>query len=78
MGIALFIYYLFICLFICLFVCDRLCGLVVIFPGYRSRGPSFDFRRYQIFREVVSSEPGTFSLIGITVHCADHTTPSAR
>jgi hypothetical protein len=28
---------------------DRLCGLVVRVPGYRSRGPVFDSRRYQIF-----------------------------
>jgi hypothetical protein len=27
---------------------DRLCGLVVRVPGYRSRGPRFDSRRYQI------------------------------
>jgi hypothetical protein len=28
---------------------DRLCGLVVRVPGYRSRGPEFDSGRYQIF-----------------------------
>jgi hypothetical protein len=28
---------------------DRLCGLVVTVPGYRSRGPGFDSRHYQIF-----------------------------
>jgi hypothetical protein len=28
---------------------DRLCGLVVRVPGYRSRGSEFDSRRYQIF-----------------------------
>jgi hypothetical protein len=27
---------------------DRLCDLVVRVPGYRSRGPRFDSRRYQI------------------------------
>jgi hypothetical protein len=35
---------------------DRLCGLVVIFPGYKSRGPGFDSWRYQIFWEVVGPE----------------------
>jgi hypothetical protein len=28
---------------------DRLCGLVVGVPGYRSRGSGFDSRRYQVF-----------------------------
>jgi hypothetical protein len=28
---------------------DRLCGLVVRVSGYRSRGPGFDSRRFQIF-----------------------------
>jgi hypothetical protein len=28
---------------------NRLCGLVVRVPGYRSRGHRFDFWRYQIF-----------------------------
>jgi hypothetical protein len=27
---------------------DRLCGLVVRVSGYRSRGPGFDYRRFQI------------------------------
>jgi hypothetical protein len=34
-------------------VWGRLCGLVVRDPGYRSRGPGFDFQHYQIFWEVV-------------------------
>jgi hypothetical protein len=33
----------------------RLCGLVVGVPGYRSRGPEFDSRRYQLFWEAVGS-----------------------
>jgi hypothetical protein len=44
----------------------RLCGLVVRVPGYRSRGPGFDFRRYQIFCEVVGLERGPLSLVRIT------------
>jgi hypothetical protein len=36
-------------LFIIIIIIDRLCGLVVRVPGYRSRCPGFDSRRYQIF-----------------------------
>jgi hypothetical protein len=42
---------------------DRLCGLVVIVPGYRS---NFDSQRHQIFREVMSLERGPLSLVSIT------------
>jgi hypothetical protein len=35
---------------------------VVRVPGYRSRVPGFDFRCYQIFREVVGLEMGPLSL----------------
>jgi hypothetical protein len=42
---------------------DRLCGLAVRVPGYRSRGLGFDFRRYQIFWEIVSMERGPLSLV---------------
>jgi hypothetical protein len=44
---------------------DRLCGLVVKVPGYRSRGLGFDYRRYQIFWEVVGLERGSLSLVRI-------------
>jgi hypothetical protein len=44
---------------------DRLCGLVVRVPGYRSRDPVFDSRRYQIFWEVVGLERGPLSLVRI-------------
>jgi hypothetical protein len=42
---------------------DRLCGLVVRVPGYRSKGSGLDSRRYQIFWEVVSLERGPLSLV---------------
>jgi hypothetical protein len=45
---------------------DRLCGLVVRVPGYRSRGPGFDSRRYQIIWEVVGLEQVPLSLVNIT------------
>jgi hypothetical protein len=45
---------------------DRVCGLVVRVPGYRSRGPEFDPRNYQIFREAVGLERGSFSLLNTT------------
>jgi hypothetical protein len=32
-------------------------------PAYRSRGPEFDFWRYQIFLEVVSLERGPLGLM---------------
>jgi hypothetical protein len=41
---------------------DRLCGPVARVPGYRSRGPGFDSRHYQIFW-VVGLERGTLSLV---------------
>jgi hypothetical protein len=40
-----------------------LCDLVVRVPGYRSRGPGFCSRRYQIFWEVVGLERGPLSLL---------------
>jgi hypothetical protein len=45
---------------------DRLFGLVVRVPGYRSRGPGYDFRHYQIFRDVVGLERGQLCLVSTT------------
>jgi hypothetical protein len=45
---------------------DRLCGLVVRVPGYRSRDPVFDSRRYKIIWEVLGLERGPLSLTRIT------------
>jgi hypothetical protein len=44
---------------------DRLCGLVVRVPGYRSRGPGLDSRRYQIFWEILGLERGPLSLVRV-------------
>jgi hypothetical protein len=43
-----------------------LSSVVFRIPGYRSRGPGFDSRRYQIFGEVMRLERGSLSLVGIT------------
>jgi hypothetical protein len=45
---------------------DHLCGPVVRVLAYRSRGPGFDSRRYQIFWEVVGLERGPLSLVSTT------------
>jgi hypothetical protein len=45
---------------------DRLCGLVVRVSGYRSRGPGFVSRPYQIFWEVGGLEWGPLSLVRTT------------
>jgi hypothetical protein len=42
------------------------CGLVVRVPGYRSRRPGFNSRRYQISWEVVGLERGPLILVSIT------------
>jgi hypothetical protein len=46
--------------------CDCLCGLVVRVPGYRSRRPGFDCRRYQVFWKILGLERGPLSLVSIT------------
>jgi hypothetical protein len=45
---------------------DRLCGLVVRVPGYKSRGRGFDSRRYQIFWKVIGLERGSLSIVSTT------------
>jgi hypothetical protein len=45
---------------------DRLCGLVIRVPGYRSRDPGSDSRRYHIFWEVVGLERCPLSLVSTT------------
>jgi hypothetical protein len=47
---------------ICL-ILDRLRCLVIRVPGYRSRGPGFDSRRYQISWEAMGLERGPLSLV---------------
>jgi hypothetical protein len=44
---------------------DRLCGLVVRVPDYRSRGPGFHSRRYHIFWEVVGLQRGPLNIVSI-------------
>jgi hypothetical protein len=45
---------------------DNLCDLMVRVPGYRSRDPGFDSRRYQIFWKLLGPELGPISLVRIT------------
>jgi hypothetical protein len=45
---------------------ERLYGLVVRIPGYRSRGPRFDFRPCQVFCEAMGLESGSLRLVRIT------------
>jgi hypothetical protein len=45
---------------------DRLCGLVVRVSGYRTRGPGFHSRRFQIFWEPMGLERGPLSLVRTT------------
>jgi hypothetical protein len=45
---------------------DRLCGLMVRVPSYRSRNQRFDSRRYHFFGEAVGLERGPLSLVSIS------------
>jgi hypothetical protein len=49
--------------FVLLYVGRCLCGLLVRVPGYRSTGPVFHSRRYQIFWEVMVLELVPLSLV---------------
>jgi hypothetical protein len=66
-SMAIIILYSLLC------VLDRLCGLVVRVPGYKSRGPGFDSRRYQIFWEVMGLEWGPLSLVRIIEELPERT-----
>jgi hypothetical protein len=50
---------------------------VVRVPGYRSRGPGFDSRRYQIFWEVVGLERGPLSLVSTVEELLGRNTSSS-
>jgi hypothetical protein len=55
---------------------DRLCGLVVRVPDYRSRGPGFNSWCYQIFWEVVGLEWGPLSLMSTTEELLENSSGS--
>jgi hypothetical protein len=57
---------------------DRLCGLVVRVPGYRSTYPGVDFRRYQIFWDIVGLERGPLSLVIIPKELVEWKSSSSR
>jgi hypothetical protein len=48
-GIIIIIIIIINIIIIIIIIIDRLYGLVVSVPGYRSRGPGFESWRYQIF-----------------------------
>jgi hypothetical protein len=50
-------------------ISNRLCGLVVRVPGYRSGGPEFDSRALQ--KKVVGLERGPLSLVSTTEELAE-------
>jgi hypothetical protein len=46
-------------------------------PGYRSRGPGVESRRYQIVWEVVGLERGPLSLVRIIEELLESTVPAS-
>jgi hypothetical protein len=50
----------------CFMTSDRLCGLVVRVPGYRSRDYGFDSRRYRISWKIGGLQRCLLSLVSIT------------
>jgi hypothetical protein len=66
LGSSNFVYLFIYSIYFAIAALDRLSGLVVRVPGYRSTGPGFDFRSYQIFWEVMGLELGPLSLVKIT------------
>jgi hypothetical protein len=48
-----------------MFLHDRLCGLVVRFPGLKHRGPGFDSQRYKIFCIAVGLQWGPLNIVRI-------------
>jgi hypothetical protein len=56
-----------ICIILCVVsYCDRLCGLVVRIPGYRSRGSGSIPGATRFIYEVVDLERGPLSIMGTT------------
>jgi hypothetical protein len=55
-----------LCTIVIFITVDCLCGLVVRVSGYRSRGPGFYSRCFQIFWEAVGLEWGPLSLMRTT------------
>jgi hypothetical protein len=54
--------YIYVCMYVCMCMHNRLCGLVVRVPGYRSGSPGFDSRALQ-GKKVVGLERGPLSLV---------------
>jgi hypothetical protein len=60
-------------IFGCLYKSDRLYGLVVRVPGYRSRGPGFDSQALPNFLKVLGMERCPRSLVRIIEELLERT-----